>query len=89
MYYYIRRMGGLAADYDSGFWIQQFKSYSESNINSQRWAFRHPVRMMRPTVIYSSNGKRMSSIYKTVIPKTMILNAHELIRKIFENLDEW
>jgi hypothetical protein len=88
MYYYIRRTPGFD---DDSFWIQEFKSYTKSNINKEKWSFRNrnPVRMIRPKVIYSSSGKKIYSYFKTVISEKQILNSHELIEKIFTNIREW
>jgi len=86
MYYYIRRVSKLITKKENVFFIQEFKSYTKSNINPDKWLIDDTVRMIRPKVIYINFDKSITSVFQTVIPENQILNSHELIKKIFTNL---
>jgi hypothetical protein len=86
MYYYIRRVSKLITKKENVFFIQEFKSYTKSNINPDKWLMDDPVRMIRPKVIYINFDKNITSGFQTVIPENQILNSHELIKKVFTNL---
>jgi len=86
MYYYIRRVSKLITKKENVFFIQEFKSYTKSNINPNKWLIKNPVRMIGQKVIYINYDKSIISNFKTVIPEDQILNSHELIKKVFNGL---